>query len=183
MDEERYIGRIVAKSSHDQHDPKRGFVRYITGDVIEMTPREKAWLVDELGHVEIVPDDTPLSAGATAAEPHYASELPDPSDDGATAYTGPDAATPDASTPPATSDEPPPGTPPPTEHAAGSSGLVAFGAAGLMPYAVEGLTKAGIEETHVANLPDDTLLAISGIAERSLVRLRELYGGPPKEEA
>ncbi|KKK82112.1 hypothetical protein LCGC14_2806640, partial [marine sediment metagenome] len=53
-----YRGRIVAKSSHDQHDPELGFVRYTTGDVIEMTPREKAWLVDELHHVELVPADT-----------------------------------------------------------------------------------------------------------------------------
>ncbi len=191
MDEERYIGRIVAKSSHDQHDPERGFVRYTTGDVIEMTPREKAWLVDELRHVEIVPDDTPLSAGVTAAEPHYASELPAPEGPDATAYheapPGPPAAdagappqAPDPSTPPPAPDEAPPATGSPAGDT-GGDGLVAFSAAGLMPYAVEGLAKAGIEETQVANLPDDTLLAINGIADASLARLRELYGGPPEE--
>lgn len=177
-----YRGRIVAKSSHDQHDPERGFVRYTTGDVIEMTPREKAWLVDELGHVELVPDDTPLSAGTTVAEPQYASELPEPKepkDSDATAYH---EAPPGPSTPPPAPDEAPPSTDPPTGDTDGEV-LLQFDSAGLMPQARAGLAKAGIEEAQIATLPDDTLLAISGIADRSLALLRELYGGPPGEGA
>ena len=191
-----YRGRIVAKSSHDQHDPERGFVRYITGDVIEMTPREKAWLVNELGHVELVPDDTQLSAGSAASDPQHASDAPDPD---ATAYheappgpstpapaeppaggVGAEGAPPDPSTQPPASDEALPSTDPPAGDTGGDA-LLQFADARLAPQARAGLAKAGIEEAQIATLPDDTLLAISGIADRSLAVLRELYGGPPEE--
>lgn len=164
----RFVGQVeeinghqVAQGGHHrfekQADGRKVSVPVEIGEVVELTESQANAFADRFEPVE----PTVLSADKEAAGNNAATESTQPPAEKATGATGTDE----------------------THGAPAEASAASFGDLALPPQAVKALAEQNLDSATIPTMTDDELLAISGIGESTVAKLREAFGGPPEEAA